>query len=404
MNARTPDPLLPMDLPKGIPHQLDSELWRLAHGMFPPGRETGIDLFESFAGVVANFVKSRRGYHVRRSDAIAWLQEFAESRDLPTRFGAEKVQFALERAFEAVLGEEEEPSRDLRLPEFSDDALSLTFADRHLDELRYVAKWGQWFRYDGTCWREDTTLHVFDLSREDCRGAAASIGEGEWALKKTLTSAKTIAAVERLAKTDQRLATTVDKWDANPLLLNTPGAVVDLRTGSLRAPSPYDYMTKMTAVAPGGDCPTWERFLARITNDDADLIGFMQRVLGYSLTGLTTEHALFFAYGTGANGKSVLIDTVANILADYHKTAGMETFTASPFDRHTTELARLRGARLVSAVETEKGRSWAEARIKTLTGGDKITARFMRQDDFEFAPQFKLFVAGNHKPSLKSVD
>jgi putative DNA primase/helicase len=113
---------------------------------------------------------------------------------------------------------------------------------------------------------------------------------------------------------------------------------------------------------------------------------------------------LFFAYGTGANGKSVLIDTVANILADYHKTAGMETFTASPFDRHTTELARLRGARLVSAVETEKGRSWAEARIKTLTGGDKITARFMRQDDFEFAPQFKLFVAGNHKPSLKSVD
>jgi putative DNA primase/helicase len=113
---------------------------------------------------------------------------------------------------------------------------------------------------------------------------------------------------------------------------------------------------------------------------------------------------LFFLYGTGANGKSVLIDTISGILGDYHKTAPIETFTASKTDRHPTDLAGLMGARLVTAIETEEGKGWAESKIKALTGGDKISARFMRQDFFEFTPQFKLIIAGNHKPSLRSVD
>jgi putative DNA primase/helicase len=127
-------------------------------------------------------------------------------------------------------------------------------------------------------------------------------------------------------------------------------------------------------------------------------------VLGYGLTGLTREHALFFGYGTGANGKSVLLSTVAGILGEYHKTAPIETFTASNADRHPTDLASLRGARLVTATETEEGRRWAESRIKQLTGGDTVAARFMRQDFFEYRPAFKLIIAGNHKPSLRSVD
>src|SRR5262249_4902153 len=128
------------------------------------------------------------------------------------------------------------------------------------------------------------------------------------------------------------------------------------------------------------------------------------RLLGYALTGLTIEHALFFLYGTGANGKSVLMSTVAGILGSYHRTAPIETFTASTSERHPTDLAGLRGARLVTAVETEEGRRWAESKIKALTGGDRIAARFMRQDFFEFTPQFKLVIAGNHKPGLRSVD
>jgi putative DNA primase/helicase len=111
-----------------------------------------------------------------------------------------------------------------------------------------------------------------------------------------------------------------------------------------------------------------------------------------------------FAHGTGANGKSVETSTVAGIMADYHVTAPIEAFVASTTDRHPTDMASMRGARLVSVTETEEGRSWAESKLKALTGGDKISARFMRQDFFEYVPQFKLWIAGNHKPQLRNVD
>ena len=163
-------------------------------------------------------------------------------------------------------------------------------------------------------------------------------------------------------------------------------------------------MTKIAAVGPGGDCPRFLAFLDRILGGDAELVAYIRRVLGYGLTGLTREHALFFGYGTGANGKSVLLSTVAGIMGDYHRSAPIETFTASNGDSHPTDLAGLRGARLVTATETEEGRRWAESRIKQLTGGDTVSARFMRQDFFEYKPAFKLFIAGNHKPSLRSVD
>jgi putative DNA primase/helicase len=157
-------------------------------------------------------------------------------------------------------------------------------------------------------------------------------------------------------------------------------------------------------VAPGGTCPAFLRFLAEVTDEDVQLQAFLQRLLGYALTGSTREHGLFFLHGLGANVKSVFVSTVAGIFGDYHTTAPIETFTASHSDRHPTDLAGLRGARLVTATETEEGRRWAEARLKTLTGGDKVAARFMRQDFFEYVPAFKLVIAGNHKPGLRSVD
>ncbi len=147
-----------------------------------------------------------------------------------------------------------------------------------------------------------------------------------------------------------------------------------------------------------------DAFLERITASDTALVEFIQRMCGYFLTGSTRDHALFFGYGTGANGKSVLLSTVAGILADYARVAAIETFTASSSERHPTDLAGLMGARLVSATETEEGRRWAESKVKALTGGDKIAARFMRQDFFEFVPAFKLLFAGNHKPGLRNVD
>jgi putative DNA primase/helicase len=223
-------------------------------------------------------------------------------------------------------------------------------------------------------------------------------------LARSICSAKTIAAVERLARSDSRLAMTPDQFDRDPWLLNTPAGTVVLKTGLMREHRRKDYITKLTAAGPGGDCPLWRKFIDRITGGNAELAAFIQRMLGYSLTGSTQDHALFFCHGGGANGKSVLLGTVANILGDYHTTAPIETFSASQNDRHPTELAALRGAHLVTATETQEGRRWDETKIKLLTGGDRISARFMRGDFFEFVPQFKLIIAGNHKPSLRTVD
>jgi putative DNA primase/helicase len=223
-------------------------------------------------------------------------------------------------------------------------------------------------------------------------------------LRRQLRSANAIAGVERLARCDPRLAAPGDQFDCDLWLLNTPGGTVELKTGRMREHRPGDYITKITAVSPGGACPQWRTFIDEITARDRDLAAFIQRGVGYALTGSTQEQCLLFFYGSGANGKSVLLNTVSSILNDYHTTAPIETFTASTNERHPTELATLRGARLVTAIETEEGRRWDETKIKTLTGGDRIAARFMRQDFFQFLPQFKLIIAGNHKPALRTVD
>jgi putative DNA primase/helicase len=289
------------------------------------------------------------------------------------------------------------------LPAYSDDALALRFADENADRLRFVNEWRRWFQWSGQRWKEDRTLAVFDAIRALCRDAARRVG-GLDPKAEMIASAKTVAAVERLARADRRLAATASQWDDDRWVLNTPGGTVDLRSGELREHRPEDYCTKMTAVAPGGECPLWLSTLNYIFRGDAEIVSFLQRYAGYCLTGVTTEQKLVFGYGTGGNGKSVTISTIAGVMGDYGKTAPMDTFIASNYDRHPTDLAMMRGARLVTASESEEGRARAESRIKQMTGGDKIAARFMRQDFFEYTPQFKLLISGNHKPSFRGVD
>jgi putative DNA primase/helicase len=287
-------------------------------------------------------------------------------------------------------------------PLHSEEALALAFAERHAADLRYVAKWNQWFRWDGTRWHTDETRDVFSSARALCREIAAEINKmGE---RKRVASAKTRAAVVSLAGEDRRLAATIDQWDVDPWLLNTPDGTIDLRSGKQRPHCLNDYLTKRTAVAPGGKCPRWRKFMREITDGDTELQRYLQRAAGYCLTGVTREQELFFLYGTGLNGKGVFLQTLSGIFADYHRASSIETFTVARSERHPTELAGLIGARLVTAAETEDGRRWSESRIKELTGGDKITARFMRQDFFEYTPQFKLVFSGNHMPALRAVN
>jgi P4 family phage/plasmid primase-like protien len=180
---------------------------------------------------------------------------------------------------------------------------------------------------------------------------------------------------------------------------------VNLLTGESYEARKEDYITKSTSVPPRNiSTPIWNRFLTRITGSDAELQKYLQRMAGYCLTGHTIEHILFFLFGTGANGKSVFINTLVEIWGDYATIAPMTTFMATRIDQHPTDLAMLRAVRLVVAQETEAGRHWAEARIKSVTGGDPITARFMRADFFTYKPKFKLVIVGNHKPSLRTVD
>lgn len=286
----------------------------------------------------------------------------------------------------------------------SEDGLALRFTHHYHADWRYVAAWGQWLMWDGQRWRREDTLAATDLIRQVCRQSALQADSPRIAAR--LSNASTVAGVERLVRVDRRHAGTTDEWDADAWLLNTPGGVVDLRTGSLRPHQRSERMTKLARATPrsGAACPIWQQFIAQVTQGDAEMQSYLQRMFGYCLTGLTSEHALFFLYGTGANGKSVFVNTLFTILGDYAANAPMDTFMETRGDRHPTDLAGLRGSRFVGATETEQGRRWNESKIKEITGGDPVTARFMRQDFFTYVPQFKLVIAGNHKPAIRNID
>jgi P4 family phage/plasmid primase-like protien len=283
------------------------------------------------------------------------------------------------------------------------DGVARAFAARFAGKLRFDHHAGSWHEWTGTHWRRDERdrafQHVRALGREMGR-------DGKDAVRREVGKVQFAGGVERMARGDEALAVTTAEWDRDPFLLGTPGGTVDLRTGELRAADPAEGITKLTAAAPAAtaECPRWLRFLDETFGGDEEVIRFVQRWAGYGLTGDVSEHALVFGSGAGGNGKSVLVNTLSGVMGEYATAAAMDTFAASTFDKHTTDLAMLRGARLVTASETEEGRVWAEARIKQLTGGDPITARFMRQDNFTFRPTFKLFVVGNHQPVLRNVD
>lgn len=286
-------------------------------------------------------------------------------------------------------------------PEFADDALALRFSYNFGNALRYVEAWGKWMAWDGSVWRKDDTLRVYDLVRRQCR--VVSNEAASPALQTRLASGKTVAAVEKLARADRRHAATADQWDADPWLLNTPLGIVDLKTGAMSPHVSDEHMTKSTAVAPDGDCRVWLKFLDQVTKSNKELIGYLQRAAGYALTGSIREHAMLFCHGTGGNGKGTFLNTIKAVMGDYAINSPSETFMARTGASHLTELARLQGARLVLAQEISDGNSLNTARVSAITGGDMITANFMRQDHFDFMPQFKLFMSGNHKPGLGNV-
>ena len=297
-------------------------------------------------------------------------------------------------------GEEAEP-----LPAaFSEDALAVVWVKRHGKDWRYVTPWNAWYQWTGDHWAHDKTQAAFDLARNITREVLIW-PECTKAIGTRVNSARTAGSLLQFVKADRAIAASTDQWDKDPMLLGVPGGVLDLKTCKLSKAERAHFITKRAAISPQeGEPQRWLEFLERVTNGNRDLQGYLQRFCGYCLTGKTDEHAMAFLYGTGANGKTTLVQTVLGILGEYALTTPIETFSETKAERHPTELARLRGARLVATEETNIGSRWNEGRIKTLTGGNRISAHFMRQDDFEFQPEFKLLIAGNHQPQMRSVD
>jgi putative DNA primase/helicase len=283
------------------------------------------------------------------------------------------------------------------------DGIARVFAQRYSGRLRYCHHARCWYHWSSTHWQQDETDAAFEFVRVLAREITEN---GEAKQLREVRKTSFAAGVERFARSDPAFAVTSEKWDVDRHLLGTPNGTIDLRSGILRSSRPEEGITRITAVAPSPtpDCPIWIAFIDQATDGDKGLAMFLQQWAGYCLTGDISEHALVFCHGEGGNGKGVFLNTIAGILASYAVFTPPDTFTASNHDRHPTELAMLRGARLVAASETEQGRAWAENRIKQLTGGDPITARFMRGDFFTFAPEFKLTIIGNHQPTLANVD
>jgi putative DNA primase/helicase len=284
----------------------------------------------------------------------------------------------------------------------SEDNAALKFVEQYGETLRFCHSRGKWLHWNGHFWEINETQLAYHWVRELVRQQAENCSKTD---RVKLGRTSFANGVEKFARCDPAVARTINDFDRDPWLVGTPDGTVDLRTGILRPGIPDDCISKATKVAPSkSGCPLWLRFLNETTAINGGLIRFLQQFCGYALTGVTREHALVFVYGPGGNGKSVFLNVISGIMKDYAVTSAMETFAASHNDKHPTDLAMLAGARLATASETEEGRAWAETRIKQMTGSDPITARFMRCDFFTYIPQFKLFVIGNHKPTLHNVD
>lgn len=280
----------------------------------------------------------------------------------------------------------------------------------HGTDLRYAPEWREWLHWDGRRWALDITG---EAQRRGKQIAESILDQARIEAKQDLfkwgirtQSASGIAHMLELASTEPGIPVLVDQLDADPWLFNTANGTVDLRTGELRAHDRRDLMTKLAPVKyqPDAECPTWKRFLSDVFADDDEVIGFVRRFSGYSLTGMVTEQKMVFCHGTGANGKSTLLNTLRAVTGDYGIQLDPQVLTLAAHDQHPTGLTDLRGARFVSTIETEQGRKLNESLVKQLTGGDPIRARRMHRDYFEFLPSHKLWFAGNHLPRIAGTD
>ncbi len=298
---------------------------------------------------------------------------------------------------------------------------------RHGKDLRYCHAWKTWLVWDGRRWRQDdaalatqrakdtqgATLkevlrEMAELADDDSHEGKAAKGRCKKLVEHCLKweGAERIRACLELARSEPHIPIVPGDLDKDGVLLNVHNGTLDLRTGRLREHRRQDLHTKLAPVVfdANAPCPLWLHFLDRVMRGNQALVGYLQRVVGYCLTGNVGEQCLWFLYGMGANGKSTFLSTILAMLGDYAIQAIPELLVQRHHEQHPTERADLFGRRFVATVETDEGKRLAESLLKQVTGGDKIRARHLHKDFFEFDPTHKIVLAANHKPAVRGTD
>lgn len=308
----------------------------------------------------------------------------------------------------------------MRAYTFDDMGNAERFVDLFGENVRYCYTEKKWYFYNSMRWSVDNLgviLRMADKCVEAMKAEAKlylqadeeSGGDMAKAFEKHMKSSRSNKSKKAmLNEVEHHLPILPIQMDRYKMALNTPSGIINLKNGDVKAHNPEYYFTKITSVdcAEAADCPRWLAFLDDIFAGDKDLIRYIQKAVGYSLTGSTAEQCAFFLYGTGRNGKSTFIDVIRDVFGDYAANIQPETIMvkSSQSNAINSDIARLKGARLVTSVEPNEGVRLNEGLLKQLTGDDTVTARKLYSEEFEFKPEFKLWMATNHKPIIRGTD
>lgn len=296
--------------------------------------------------------------------------------------------------------EVEKPKKKFRLNELG-NAERIAYEYGHV--IRYVSEIG-WMLWDGKRWKYDNKKQIERIANKVLRELEKS--EDEFERKWARSCGKRNIRMNSIKDLMPLVPAEREEFDRHKYLLNVENGILDLKTGKIQI---HDRDLKITQMAnvqfdENAKCPNWLGFLDQIFLNDKDLIEYMQRLIGYSLTGDISEQGMYFLVGGGSNGKSTFVNTIKKLMGDYGLQTNSDTFIKKKNDGANNDIARLANARFVSAVESEEGEKLQESLVKTITGGEPILARFLRQEFFEFTPEFKVFFTTNHKPIIGGVD
>jgi len=304
-----------------------------------------------------------------------------------------------------------DPEKRTRVYPQTDYGNAERLVDAHSDNIRYCYPWKRWLIWRGNRWCIDNTNEIERLAKQTVRSmyaecATIDVDEVRKALVRHIKSSESQAklnAMISLAESEPGIPIIPDELDSDQWLLNCRNGTVDLRTGKLQPHDRGQMITKIIDVDydPSATCPLWEQFIFDIMGGNQTLVNFLQRAVGYSLTGDMSEQVFFILYGIGANGKSTFLNTLRELLAEYAIETSPETFAVKDRGSYTGDIADLKGVRFVVTTEFAQGKSLNEVVVKQLTGGDTIRARRLYQDEFEFKPTFKIWMAANNKPRIR---